>query len=109
MLIAFAAKYDLDIEQTDAVTAFLQGDLNEEVYMLQPPGFEQSAQVCRLKKAIYDLKQASRQWNKKLDVALKEIGLSQSRVDPCVYHKITEDGNYFCCSICRRSSLILKL
>lgn len=94
-LIALAAKFDLEFEQMDAVTAFLQGDLDEEVYVVQPKEFKQGNQVCRLNKAIYGLKQASRQWNKKLDAAIKEVGLQQSRVDPCIYHRIQSGKMFF--------------
>lgn len=70
----------------DAITAFLQGDLDEEIYMLQPESFEDgSSKVCRLNKAIYGLKQAGRQWNRKLDQYLLEIGFQRNLCDPCVY------------------------
>lgn len=59
--------------------------------MVQPPEFAANSKVCRLKKAIYGLKQASRQWNKKLDLSLKEIGVQQSSLDPCVYFTINGD------------------
>lgn len=86
-LLSLAAQYDLDIEQLHAISAFLQGDVEEDIYMVQPEMFvEDSSKVCRLNKAIYGLKQASRQWNKKL--ALKEIGFGQSALDPCVYFRI---------------------
>lgn len=91
-LLAMAVKYNLFIEQMDAVTAFLQGDIDTEIYMLQPPCFEYGEEVCRLNKSIYGLKQASRQWNQKLTSVLKELGLKSSSVDPCIYHK-TYDGN----------------
>lgn len=92
-LLALAVKYDLDICQMDAVSAFLQGDVEEEIYMKQPPLYESSEKVCRLKKSLYGLKQASRQWNKKLDSTLKEMGLSQTKLDPCIYYKIEDDRN----------------
>lgn len=88
-LIALAARYDLDIDQMDAVTAFLQGDLDENIYMNQPEGFmDGSNKVCCLKKAIYGLKQASRVWNKKLDSVLIGLGFKRSEVDQCIYFKI---------------------
>lgn len=98
-LLSIAAQFDLDIEQLDAVSAFLQGDVEEELFMVQPKEFAENSKVCRLKKAIYGLKQASRQWNKKLDQALKQIGFHQSTMDPCVYfhingHKRTYIGVY---------------
>lgn len=91
-LIAIAAKYDLDIDQMDAVTAFLQGELKEEVYMRQPTGLEDGTErVCRLKKSLYGLKQASRVWNEKLGTALIKAGLKCSQVDTCIYYKINGD------------------
>ncbi|XP_046472611.1 uncharacterized protein [Neodiprion pinetum] len=94
-LMALAAKHDLEIEQMDAVTAFLQGDLHEEVYMVPPKEFYTGDKVWRLKKAIYGLKQASRQWNIKLDTELKKAGLQQSKVDPCIYHKTLDEKMLF--------------
>lgn len=89
-LISLAAEHNLDIDQMDAVSAFLQGDLEEEIYMSQPPGFSDgTSKVCRLRKSIYGLKQASRIWNQKLDAVLKGFGLIQSKFDSCVYFKIT--------------------
>jgi len=66
-LLAMAANLNLRIDQMDAVTAFLQGELKHEIYMLQPEGFQQDQRVCRLRKSLYGLKQASRIWNEKLD------------------------------------------
>lgn len=87
-LLGLTAKYQLKIHQMDAVTAFLQGDIEEELYMSQPPMYEQGNMVCKLNKSIYGLKQASRQWNLKLNAALLEIGMSRSLIDPCIYYKI---------------------
>lgn len=87
-LMSLAAQYDLEIEQMDAVSAFLQGEVKEEIYVNQPPEFQIGNKVCKLRKAMYGLKQASREWNKKLDAALKSIGFDQSAVDTCVYYKI---------------------
>lgn len=87
-LIGIAAKYNLEIYQMDAITAFLQGDVDEDIYMSQPPTFERGEKVCHLNKAIYGLKQASRQWNKKLNSVLLEIGMKRSKLDPCIYFRI---------------------
>nr|AAO52668.1 putative gag-pol polyprotein [Aster yellows phytoplasma] len=88
-LLALAAEKDLQIDQMDAVSAFLQGDLTEEIYMNQPEGSHQEPnKVCRLRKSIYGLKQASRVWNKKLHSCLTKIGLAQSNFDSCVYHMV---------------------
>lgn len=86
MLMAVAARDDLKIYQMDAITAFLQGDLDVKLYMEQPEGYEDgSKKICRLNKAIYGLKQAGREWNLKLDAALKVFGLRRSQLDPCIY------------------------
>lgn len=94
-LLALSAKFDLDLSQMDAVTAFIQGDVSEEIYMVQPKQYRQGEKVCKLNKEIYGLKQASRLWNIKLDIALREIGFVRSAVDPCVYYKVNGDRMTF--------------
>ena len=67
-VLGLAASFDLEIEQMDVKTAFLHGDLEEEIFMEQPEGFKEKGKedhVCRLKKSLYGLKQAPRQWYKK--------------------------------------------
>lgn len=86
-LIALAVQRDMTIHQMDAVTAFLQGDLREEIFMEQPEYYEDGTnRVCRLNRSIYGLKQAGRQWNLKLDNALRKFGLKKSQLDPCIYY-----------------------
>src|SRR6267154_5573930 len=66
LLLALAALEDWEIHQMDVKSVFLNGVLDEEIYMEQPQGFitpGTETKVCRLKKAIYGLKQASRAWN----------------------------------------------
>ncbi|GJV53111.1 retrotransposon protein, putative, ty1-copia subclass [Tanacetum coccineum] len=90
ILIAISALYDYEIWQMDVKTAFLNGYLNEEVYMEQPEGFvnpKYPNRVCKLKRSIYGLKQASRQWNKRFDDEIKKFGFSQNADEPCVYLK----------------------
>jgi hypothetical protein len=88
MLIAFSTKSKWTCRQVDVDTAFLYGNLEEEIYMEQPEGFtDGSNKVCRLKKSIYGLKQASRVWNETLDAALVSIGYHRSICDPCLYVK----------------------
>lgn len=87
VLIAIAVEKEMKIHQMDAVTAFLQGDLDEEIYMAQPEMYDDGTdRVCKLNKAIYGLKQAGRQWNTKLDGALLKFGLNKSKMDPCIYY-----------------------
>lgn len=89
MLMAQAAQNGFKIHQMDAITAFLQGDLEEEIYLMQPEGFEdQTNRVCKLNRAIYGLKQAGLVWNKKLDESLKKMGFTRCKSDPCVYFNL---------------------
>ena len=71
-------------------TAFLHGDLEEDIYMSQPKGFivqEQESLVCKLRKRLYGLKQAPRQWYKKFDSFMHRIGFKRCKVDHCCYVK----------------------
>lgn len=79
--ISLAAAQGWELHQMDVFNAFLQGDLNEDVYVELPLGFiHQSGKgkVCKLLKSLYGLKQASRQWNIKLTTALCASGFCQS-------------------------------
>ncbi|GJZ21903.1 putative RNA-directed DNA polymerase [Tanacetum coccineum] len=90
ILIAIAAYYDYEIWQMDVKTAFLNGRLDEDIYMEQPEGYVDPKfpnGVCKLQRAIYGLKQASRQWNKRFDEEIKRFGFIQNRDEPCVYRK----------------------
>lgn len=91
-LVGIAAKLNLDIDQMDAITAFLQSDLSEDIYMVQPEEFDDATgKVCKLNKAIYGLKQASRSWNEKLDRFLLGEGYRKSKLDPCLYIKLNNN------------------
>ena len=90
-MLAIAAYHDYEIWQMDVKTAFLNGYLEEEVYMSQPEGFVSKGrenQVCKLKKSIYGLKQASRSWNIRFDVTVKEFGFIKNMDEPYMYKKI---------------------
>eukprot|EP00253_Pinus_taeda_P013586 PITA_13586 len=77
------------IHQMDVKTAFLNGFIQEEVYIEQPQGFEvhgEESHVCRLKKALYGLKQAPRAWYSRIDTYLQGMGFTKSEVDPNPYY-----------------------
>ena len=79
----------------DVKNAFLHGDLQEEVYMMQPEGYQDDAQplfVCRLRKALYGLKQAPRAWSDKIGQYLVTIGFQISNADFSLYVKRTDRG-----------------
>ncbi|GJV60557.1 zinc finger, CCHC-type containing protein [Tanacetum coccineum] len=91
LLLALAAIHDLVIHQMDVKTAFLNGDLDEEIYMKQPKGFVMlghESKVCKLKKSLYGLKQAPKQWHQKFDDVVLSTGFSLNQADKCVYSKI---------------------
>lgn len=91
-LISIAVQFDLEIFQMDAVTAFLQGELEDVIYMQQPEHFHDGTnKVCLLRKSIYGLKQASRVWNIKFSNVLTSAGYTRSVLDPCVYFKFVNN------------------
>ena len=79
----------------DLKTAFLNGVVEEEVYVEQPQGFEthdKKAHVCRLNRALYGLKQAPRTWYGKIDKFLKSLGFTKSKADSNLYYKVVDKG-----------------
>lgn len=87
-VVGMAVRNGMRLHQLDVTTAFLNGKLNEVVYMWQPEGFVAEGSenlVCRLKRSIYGLKQSPRCWNSTIDGYLKQLGFLQSNSDPCVY------------------------
>ncbi|KAK8539410.1 hypothetical protein V6N13_104356 [Hibiscus sabdariffa] len=87
-----AAFHDYEIWQMDVKTAFLNGKLEEDVYMTQPEGFvtpENAGKVCKLQRSIYGLKQASRSWNLRFNEAIQEFGFIRNEDEPCVYKKFS--------------------
>jgi transposase InsO family protein len=97
-LLALVTLLNYELEQLDVKTAFLHGELEEEIYMSQPEGFVvpgKEDQVCLLKKSLYGLKQSPRQWYKRFDAFMVHNGFTRSAYDSCVYHgKLGEDSVY---------------
>ncbi|GKB17674.1 retrotransposon protein, putative, ty1-copia subclass [Tanacetum coccineum] len=92
IMLAIAAFHDYEIWQMDVKTAFLNGKLTEDVFMAQPEGFENAKypkRVCKLQKAIYGLKQASRSWNLCFHEKVTQFGFSRSEDESCIYVKVS--------------------
>ncbi|BBH05152.1 transposable element gene [Prunus dulcis] len=88
LLLSFAVQFNWFLHQLDISNAFLHGDLNEDVFMVQPPGFQDPSMpthVCKLRKSLYGLKQAPRAWFDKLFQALLSLGFSQSSSDASLF------------------------
>ncbi|RVW17497.1 Retrovirus-related Pol polyprotein from transposon TNT 1-94 [Vitis vinifera] len=100
ILFALASIHNLFVHQMDVKTAFLNGDLNEEVYMEQPEGFVllgNENKVCKLVKSLYGLKQAPKQWHEKFDHAILSDGFRHNNVDKCLYSKTCDDYMVIVC------------
>jgi hypothetical protein len=93
-LLSFAGKNNYVVKQYDVKTAFLNGKLDEEIYLRQPPGFKSNDQVYRLKKSLYGLKQAAKVWNDTLTRELSQMGFKQSEADKCIF--VLSDQNDLC-------------
>jgi hypothetical protein len=87
-ILTIVVMHGWNLRQMDVHNAFLHGDLSETVFMFQPPGFKDSSKphhVCRLKKAIYDLKQAPIAWFTAFTAAITQLNFLQSKADPSLF------------------------
>jgi hypothetical protein len=94
-VLAIVAGKKWKIHQREVKTTFLNGEIEDEVYVEKPQGFEthdSQSHVCRLKKALYGLKQSPRAWYGRMDNFLMSLGFTKSKVDPDMYYKV-EDGS----------------
>ena len=94
IILAIAAYFNYEIWQMDVKTSFLNGNLTEDMYMMQPEGFidpTNAGKICKLRKSIYGLKQASRSWNIRFDEVVKGFDFIKNEEEACVYKK--EDGS----------------
>ena len=90
IILPVAAYFDYEIWQMDVKTTFLNGNLTDDVYMMQPEGFvdpTNTGKICKLQKSIYGLKQASRSWNIRFDEVVKGFGFIKNEEEACVYKK----------------------
>nr|ABA97586.1 retrotransposon protein, putative, Ty1-copia subclass [Oryza sativa Japonica Group] len=90
VLLTLAASHGLLVHQMDVKTTFLNGELEEEIYMDQPDGYVlegREGMVCKLLKSLYGLKQAPKQWHEKFDNTLTSAGFVVNEADKCVYYR----------------------
>ena len=95
MLLSLFVNLEWSLFQFDIKNAFLNGDLNEEIYMKIPLGFEHkvdNGSVCKLKRSLYGLKQSPRTWFKKFNMTLSRLGYKQGQVNHILFIKPTENG-----------------
>src|ERR1044072_9997982 len=94
-VLALVASQDMILEQMDVKTVFLHGKIEEQIYMEQPEGFEETGQrqVCNLKRSLYGLKQSPRKWYKRFDSYVLKIGFGRCEYDCCVYVRSLDDGS----------------
>ena len=95
VLLCIAAVQRWHVQQMDVETAFLNGEMREEVYMRLPPGVSGAGtrRVWRLRKALYGTKQASRVWNEHVDSTLRSLGFAPCRSEPCLYTRRSRTGS----------------
>jgi hypothetical protein len=89
VLLSMATSYGLIVHKMDVKTAFLNGELEEEIYMDQPDGFVvkgEERKMCKLLKSLYGLKQAPKQWHEKFDRTLTSVGFVVNEADKCIYY-----------------------
>jgi hypothetical protein len=97
-IISIAASMGWNLHQMDVKTTFLNGAIEEEMYIEQPQGFEvhsRDTHICRLKKSLYGLKQAPRAWYARMDNYLTRLGFSKSHADPNLYYKVVDNAPVF--------------
>ncbi|KAE8674962.1 hypothetical protein F3Y22_tig00111708pilonHSYRG00377 [Hibiscus syriacus] len=97
ILLALVAQLNLELAQLDGKTAFLHGDLEEEIYMTHPEGYKDGGcekWVYKLNKLLYGLKQSPRQWYKRFDSFMRRQKYTRSKYDHCVYLQNLKDGSF---------------
>ncbi|KAF7496522.1 Retrovirus-related Pol polyprotein from transposon TNT 1-94 [Sarcoptes scabiei] len=94
LFFSIVASKRMELIQFDCSNAFLNGEINETVYINQAPGFEDGTnRVCLLKKGIYGLRQSPKSWNRKFDEVIQRMGFIPTKLDPCLYSR-KHDGKF---------------
>ena len=113
LILGIVVTENLHLEQLDVKTAFLHGDLEKNLYMIQPEGFivqRQENLVCKLRKSLYGLKQAPRQWYKKFDNFMHRIGFKMKLIIVAMSSSLAILTSFYCCMwmICSLQGLALR-
>ena len=107
-LLALAAQHDLEVHQIDVKAAFLNGELDEEIYLCPPPGFRDNPKVVwRLLHALYGLKQASKAWYDTLRKTFESLGFTCSEADHSLFYK-DKDGDLLVVAVYVDNKLIFS-
>ncbi|KAE8239630.1 hypothetical protein A4X06_0g8158, partial [Tilletia controversa] len=94
ILFALALRHKMKIWSMDVVTAYLNGTITEDIFMMQPPNFDDgSGRVCKLRRSLYGLKQSGREWFSVVATWLKAQGFWPTQSEPCVFTKRDRYGN----------------
>lgn len=97
VLLTVAGHKGLQVRHVDVKNAYLNGVLQEEIFMRQPPGYSTVGKeelVCKLNRSLYGLKQAARVWNSTIKEVLVDLGFRQSEADACLYSKQFPNGEW---------------
>ncbi|KAJ2911698.1 hypothetical protein MD484_g8716, partial [Candolleomyces efflorescens] len=106
LILALAAQYDLELDQMDVTTAYLNGVLEEDLYLSPPDGVHVPEGHCwKLKRSLYGLKQSGRTWNKTLDRSLLDMGLIRLDAETCLY--VYREENEVCFLVVYVDDLLL--
>jgi len=86
LLLGIAATEKMHLAQFDVSTAFLYGELDETIFMKQPDGYDDgTGKVCKLRRSLYELKQAPRCWNRRIGKFLEKLHFRVSKEEPCLF------------------------
>jgi len=106
IIMALAAKYNLELDQMDVTAAYLNGELVEELYMMPPDGVKIKPGHCwRLRRSLYGLKRAGRTWNKRLDQKLRDLQFTRLNAETCLY--VYKKGGGLCFLVVYVDDLLL--